>query len=190
MSRESPRRRVGERIALWCLAPGVLGLSACGAAASNPSSTRPNRPTPPPPTPSSCETSGLAAFGGRSDGGFVGHAAGTVVINNTGTSACQLGGSPTIALIGLGGVLSVQQVPGVALGPVTLAPGGSASFTIDWANWCRADPGTVQISLGFPGGGSVRGPLDGPPGSNFVPGCLNIFQPSTVSLEHGYSPGT
>jgi hypothetical protein len=183
------RRRTGERIALWCLAPGVLGLSACSAAATQPSASRSSRTTLPPTTLSACATSGLAIFGGRQSGGFVGNAQGTVVVTNTSSSACKLEASPTIGLVGTEGILPVQQVPGVSLSPVTLAPGASASFTIDWANWCQSDPGTTQISLGFPDGSSVRGPFDGPPNSNFVPGCLNATQASTVSLVRGYQRG-
>jgi hypothetical protein len=90
--------------------------------------------------------------------------------------------------------LPVHQVRPVTLAtaPVELPPGrpGAALLTVYWSNWCGRHLGALRLRLTLPGsGGTLIVPFNGPPDYNYVPGCANHRQASTISVISAYSAG-
>ena len=190
--------RLGRGLAqLALLAVAASVLAACSTGAARPLAEKPSHSSRVPrpavtPGPLPCPTFSLSLFGGRRAADSAGDAQGTVVVTNTSSTACRLdAGTPTVALLGTEGVLTVEQAAGgPALTPTVLDPGATATLVLQWSNWCAGDPGTVQIVLSWPDGSSAHGPFDGPPGGQYVPSCVSNGQPSTISVEQGYQPGS
>ena len=134
-----------------------------------------------------CAVSQLSVHGGRQAGGLVGVALGTAVFTNTGTRACVLSGIPSVTLVTSGGsALAITTVPPVsqASSAVLLKPGTTAGLNIDWANWCGAPPGPLDVEI-TPAESttSVSGPFNGPPSYDLVPACRDATQPSTLTVS-------
>jgi hypothetical protein len=134
---------------------------------------------------------GLLDRGGRETDGSHGYASVVVQFANSSQSACTLRGTPKVAILRADGTrLPVRyKVDRNAISqPVRLPSGAkwSASMTLVWSNWCRRKPGPLSVKVRLPHGGVVTGSLDGPPGFDFVPGCLNRQQPSELVLLEAY----
>lgn len=123
---------------------------------------------------------------------------GAVALRNTGPGRCGLTGYPTVRLVGAPRAPRQRQVnlPARAAGfpevaePATslraIAPGSTATLSIDWSNWCvpgaagsakpQIPPSAVRVSLGK-GLGSLNVRY------NAVPACDAPGRPSTISVR-------
>lgn len=139
-----------------------------------------------------CTANSLAVHGGRQGGGFVGDAEATIVLTNTGPSACSLSGEPLFALRSVdGSPLTVQNKaqPLHPIRPLTLQPQGSAYVIAEWSNWCGTTPGPLDLTVTLPNDTpGVTGAFDGPPNYNFVPQCTETNQPSGIQAVNAYLP--
>ena len=181
----------------------AIALSACSATPSGAPPLASPSPVVAAPTPSvaasgpppvACSAADLTVRGGRIGGG-TGTAHGDVYFTNVGTVACTLAGAPVlIALIRADG----SQLPIATLPPDPDATGGTpavlsprkqdaANLAFNWSNWCGAAPGPLHVRMSLPGGGTVTGPFDGPPESDFVPRCDQPTQPSGIELLWGFA---
>jgi len=146
---------------------------------------------PPPPT---CVAPDVSVRGGRMGGG-TGTAHVDLFFTNFGPGACTLAGAPiSIAFFRVDGsqlsIATLAPDPNATGGaPAVLAPGmpDAASVAFNWSNWCGAAPGPLHVRLTIPGGGTLTGPLDGPPESNFVPRCDQPTEPSGLELLWGFA---
>lgn len=134
---------------------------------------------------SSCTASQLSASGGRQGGGFQ-TAHGDVELKSIAPPDCFLGEVPSkISLVrGDGKALDVRYEPGRASGQrLLLSPSGVADLIISWANWCGPSPGSLRVRISLPNGdGVIDAPFDGPPDYDYVPGCSNRSQLSTLQF--------
>lgn len=165
--------------------PYSVGLTvlAAGSATSTPTSVV------------ACPASWLRIRGGRQGGGGFRTAHADLEFTNVGTAPCRLAGVPAVkVLTAHGTVLPVQQraVPapqGTPRGVVLTPRQGAAWLGLSWANWCGGAPGPLRISVALAGHeGTVTGGFDGPPDYNFVPGCVQPGQPSTIEVVAAYTP--
>ena len=146
-----------------------------------------------PTSAAACRADALSVHGGRQGGGFQ-SAHADVVFTNVGPAPCRLAGVPTVALLDAQGTaLPVQQhtapAPQATLHGVVLLPRqGTAWLSFSWTNWCGAKPGPLRISVTLPtNGGTVTGDFDGPPDYNYVPGCVQHGQASTIEVLSAYT---
>jgi hypothetical protein len=176
----------------------VLSMTGCGAAprTTTAPAASPARSAPgdvPGGSPRSCTAANLAGRGGREGENIGAH--GDIQVTNTGHSACTLDGVPRLKIVGANGrPLRVRQVRPVTpvTAPVTLSPGkpGAALLTVYWSNWCGRPLGGLRLRVTLPGsGGTLIVPFNGPPDYDFVPGCVNHRQASTISVISAYSAG-
>jgi len=107
--------------------------------------------TSPSPTPSAAATGAAiatAAAGGACSpddlaltGGAWGAAAGSrgaeVSVENRGSAACTLPAGPSVAILDAAGTAIVESEPPADEPGPTLEPGGVATFTILFSNWCE-----------------------------------------------------
>lgn len=132
-----------------------------------------------------CTASQLSAKGGRQGGGFQ-TAHGDVELKSIAPPDCFLGEVPSkISLTRSDGkALDVRYEPGKASGQrLLLSPSGVADLIVSWANWCGSSPGPLWIRISLPNGdGVIDAPFDGPPDYDYVPGCSNRSQPSTLQF--------
>lgn len=143
-----------------------------------------------------CLAHSLHIRGGRQGGGFQ-TAAAAVEITNVGTTPCLLAGVPKVELLNTSGkALPVQQPaqkasPNVTVNDVVLTPlGGTASLLLSWRNWCGGNPGPLRVTLTLPAGDQTTGDFDGPPDYDYVPGCTQASQPSSIEIVSAYTPAT
>lgn len=139
-----------------------------------------------------CSAADLLARGGREAGGFHGYAEAGVQFANTSDSACRLSGAPRVTVFKADGTrlpLRFRVSHRATLHSVTLPSGSawSASTTLSWTNWCGRKPGPLTVKVRLAGGGVVTGSFDGPPGYDFVPGCLDRLRPSRLVLVDAFS---
>jgi len=168
-------------------------VTGCGEAGSSlavrSTTTSASRTTSGQSTFPSCTAAQLTASGGRQGGGFQ-TAHGDVNLRSIAASDCVLNEVPTaVALIKEDGTaLDVQYQPGMVTGqPLLLSPRGVADLIVSWANWCGANPGPLRIRISLPNGhGVIDSPFNGPPDYNYVPGCIQPGQPSTLQFV-GYA---
>lgn len=108
-----------------------------------------------------------------------------------GSAPCQLQGLPTITILDSGGTtLPARQTrsANLMLRPAVLAArGGTAWLTLSWSNWCQGKLGSLTVVVRLPGDGTVRGPFNGPPDYDYVPGCVAPGTPSSVQVTQAYS---
>jgi hypothetical protein len=171
--------------------PTVSTLPAIVPATTTPTTQSPPAVATNPPATSSCQSSNLTAQGGRQ--GEAGSAQGTVVLTNVGQTACVLSGIPSVGIIGPGGSplgVTMSAATNQAEAPLAVSPGSSGTLIVNWSNWCGAAPGSLQISIGLVGGGTVTGPFDGPPGYTYVPPCISAGQVSSLSVVNAYLAGS
>jgi hypothetical protein len=125
----------------------------------------------------------LRVKGGRQGVGGVAH--GDVEITNLAATACTFDAPQSLYLLSTERTaLHVQLTPATSpLQPVTIPTGKAARLSLAWSNWCHANPGPLTISITGTGpGGTISGPLNGPPDYDYVPPCLARNQPSTMQL--------
>jgi hypothetical protein len=141
-----------------------------------------------------CQAHDLAAKGGRrQDSDDVGGAIGDVVFSNTGTTACELRGVPSIRLAKANGMaLDVTETkPSTPeLPPVVVQPRGksTAELVFTWTNWCSPSPGALHMQITLAnGGGSVTAPLNGRLG-DYVPTCGEPTMKSVLKVQYAYVP--
>jgi Domain of unknown function (DUF4232) len=140
---------------------------------------------------SRCTGADLLVRAGREAGGSFGLASATVQFADTAHAPCRLSGAPRVAVLRADGTrLPVRFTVGqrATLQSVLLpsGPHWSASMTLSWSNWCGADPGTLIVTVRLRQGGAVTGSFGGPPGYDFVPGCLDKQSPSRLVLLDAY----
>jgi hypothetical protein len=167
--------------------PTATSVPTTAPTRTTPTAQPPNAVATTPSATESCLASNLTAQGGRQ--GEAGTAQGEVILTNGGSTACVLSGDPSLGLMTSGGSpLGVTQGPATRSpdAPLTVAPGSAAILIVNWSNWCSASPGPLQISIGLAGGGSVVGPFDGPPGSDFVPPCIDEGGSSSLVVADAY----
>ncbi len=132
-----------------------------------------------------CQGPDLTVRGGRQ--GENGGAHGDILITNTSRGACTLDGPPTVEILKATGdplviwPLSNTLPPGVLL----LNPGQSATAAIYWSNWCKANPGALDIAIRL-ATRTITGPFDGPPDYNYIPDCTNLTGSSTLQVTQSY----
>jgi hypothetical protein len=124
--------------------------------------------------------------------------AGSVELRNAGDAACSLSGRPAVRFVGARRAPRQQQVelpPQGAQFPQVLRPqgwlrsippGGSASLSIDWRNWCVPGAGSAKRPLEPPD--AVRVTLPAGRGSldvdyNAVTTCERPEDPSTIGIR-------
>jgi len=127
-----------------------------------------------------CSTADIKASGGPW-GGAAGSRGADVTVTVTGTTSCLLPPRPVVAIVDVTRTVVLQTKPVVATGERTLAPGGPASFSILFGNWCDPAPklplrpvvvldsGLVEI------GGLALATVDA------LPPCNGPGQPATLS---------
>ena len=167
------------RTGSWVSVGLLLASSAVMAGCSSKSTLGGTANTP------SCTASQLSAAGGRQGGGFQ-TAHGDIELKSIAPPDCFLGGVPSkIWLVrGDGGRLDVHYEPRRASGQrLLLSPSGVADVIVSWANWCGPSPGPLRIRISLPNGdGVIDAPFDGPSDYDYVPGCGNRSQPSTLQF--------
>lgn len=145
-----------------------VAMSTAGASASAPA----------------CQAKDLTVHGGRQGAPFQ-TVEGTVVVVNVSTHRCALHVGTPFSLIQRNGVrLNVhERNPTKAIPSILLRAKNSTGLILAWLNWCRANPGSLTISIALAGGtGFVSGPFNGPPNYNAVPGCINWKSSSELEL--------
>lgn len=144
--------------------------------------------------PRTCFAADLTVRGGRMGGG-TGTAHVDLFFTNVATVPCSLSGAPilTALLRADGSQLPIATLPAdpdaTGEAPAVLPPQtqDAASVAFNWSNWCGASPGPLHVRLTLPGGGTLTGPLDGPPEYDFVPRCDQPTQPSGIELLWGFA---
>jgi hypothetical protein len=142
-----------------------------------------------------CRPGDLRIRAGReSDGSFVAASA-TVQFENVSASACTLRQPPHVTVLRPDGTplaIRWRRAPHFRLTPQRLAPGASrwtAVIGVVWENWCRPDPGPLEISVRLGGARtSLVTSFQGPPAYDFVPGCGRRSDPSVGWLMSAYRP--
>jgi len=177
-----------RKVALLTVLLATATVTGCGASASNTGEST-SSTLAPPGSFASCTAHQLSAMGGRQGGGFqTAHA--DVELKSVAPPDCLLSSAPTaIALVKADGTtLDIQYEPGTITEPVPrLSPGGVVDLVLNWANWCGANPGSLTIRITVSnGGGVLEGPFNGPPGYDYLPGCIQPGEPSTLKFT-GYS---
>jgi hypothetical protein len=134
--------------------------------------------------------------------GATGSMLGGFLIWNTSGEPCRLTGRPSIAIRdATGHRLAVTNIPAPEppLRPIVLpanqpapvlfeeAPGGLAQVTIQWFNWCGADPAEpMSLAITLPEGGVLQTPVV----MGGVPRCDEASTGSSVSVAaFGATPG-
>lgn len=124
-------------------------------------------------------------------------ASGTVELRNVGSRACRLTGRPLVRFVGTPQSPRQRQTAEPALSPefpgvtkpasslLALAPGSSATLSLDWNNWCPPGPRSNKpavapkaVRVTLPGGG---GSID--VSYNAVTPCYQPGSPSTVGVR-------
>lgn len=167
-----PFRRGAVTAALF-----AVFVTACSSAPSAPPPTTGPSPTTtiaPSPTevggPASgpCAAAAIELAHSRTDGA-AGSRFTTLVVTVSGAAGCELPAGPTVELVAAGGeVLATAEATGAA--PLQLAPGETASSTIQLANWCAAIPTdavSLTLVLGTETVEATGGPF--PPAGEFPP---------------------
>jgi hypothetical protein len=95
--------------------------------------------------------------------GATGAALGEVSVTKVGRRGCDVAGRPQVALVRPDGApLPLGVVPlRPAFPPVALAPGESASATIEVRNWCGGAVDPVNVRVSIPGVATLSAPLSG-----------------------------
>jgi hypothetical protein len=194
---ESRRRtgrghRVGSRLQLGS---GSSSENEASGSAVEWTSTRPPQVAERSPVSTPCRASdlhvaGQVRFVPRRQGGIA-----LVVVRNSGSRTCRLGGRPVVTLVEKGGPVQVDRAipttpsnfpettyPASSL--LALRPGDVAALTISWDNWCdrvitgkpHVPPKAVRIALP-----NHRGSLSAD--YNAVPPCLDPNAPSTIGVS-------
>ena len=139
-----------------------------------------------------CASADLQAkSGSRQNPNGVGGAVGDVIIFNSKTTACQLRGAPVLDLLtASGSPVSVQDAASVspAVAPVVLQPKGksTAELVFTWENWCRANPGPLEMQIGLAdSGGTLVAPFEARLGT-YVPACVTPDKPSVLRVQYAY----
>jgi len=166
----------------------TAALTGCGASGPNTAEST-SSTSAPPGSFASCTARQLSVMGGRQGGGFqTAHA--DVNLKGVTPPDCLLNSAPTaIALVKADGTtLDVQYAPGTVTKPEpVLSPSGVVDLVLSWANWCGTNPGSLTIRISMPNGaGVVEGPFNGPPDYDYLPGCIQPGEPSTLKFT-GYS---
>jgi hypothetical protein len=180
---------------VWLAVCAAVLLAGCAAPATAGGGQHPagsSRPASPAPAAASCLTAVLRIRAGRE--GVNGGAHGDVEFTNAGSRPCELQGLPRLAIVRADGEplpVRLVQAPNLFIRVVVLPPGrpDAADLVVYWANWCGRPPGRLSIRVTLPAGGVVTGAFNGPPDYNFVPGCRQHGQPSTISVIEAYGPG-
>jgi hypothetical protein len=160
----------------------ALATAACGSTTS-PSPSSPSAASPSLAAPSggdACARAGVAATSGGWGGG-AGSRGADVQVTNTGGAPCRLPPRPAVVLLDANGVSVLQSTPAVGGEPITLAPGGAASFSFITANWC--DPAValpVRPSVVLTAEAVAISDL---PVATIddLPACIGEGQPATIS---------
>ena len=124
------------------------------------------------------------AAGGWS--GATGSLAGGITVINLSTDTCRVAGRPFLRLLARNGERVAQSGDPEDGDPVALLPGGVASATIVWSNWCGELPPIGPLSLdvrlpGILGASQVEVlPWDNQGTSGRAPRCDVEGEPSTI----------
>jgi hypothetical protein len=129
--------------------------------------------------------------------GATGSMAGRATVINVSTVPCEVSGTPHLELLASGGGRIASGSAHVVGSPVTLVPGGSASVTMVWSNWCgngRLRPLTLQMSLAGIDG-AIQEPIVAPdqpgviggPSANSVPRCDVPSLPSSIDAVSAFA---
>ena len=122
---------------------------------------------------------------------------GSVTLRNSGSAPCGLAGRPSVRVVGAKPQPAQRQEPLPDQAPPfpkvlppaatlrSLAPGGTATLTVDWSNWCVPGAATATKPLTPPKALRVtlagRGSLD--IGYDAVPSCDAPARPSTLGVR-------
>lgn len=162
----------------------TLSLTGGRSTASRPSSTPAAEPTAP-----ACRAAQLSATGWWE--GATNSMLGRIWLTNAGDRRCSLQGYPVVVLRAQNGaslpvVLQHAQpklTPDRVSHPaaVVLAPNQSqsASFALQWWNWCKAPPGELTVRLEVPNDSQLSVVPENV-GFSGTPGCLSANAPSKI----------
>jgi hypothetical protein len=135
------RRRWPIAILALC---GALAAAACNSTPSPSPSASPAVPAtsspaastgaPSPSAVAACAAADLRATGGPW-GGAAGSRGSDIVVENQASVACLLPAAPTVGLLDAGGTVLLSTQAEAGSGP-SLAPGGTAGFSVLFGNWC------------------------------------------------------
>ena len=104
---------------------------------------------------------------------------GRVLITNTGTRACRVGGKPGLSPLGMNGdALPAQHIVSTELRMPSwalLAPGQQAAAGVSWSGWC-GDPASGRVRVRWQDGEATV-TVNGPP----QPRCPYGGQPTNLS---------
>jgi hypothetical protein len=139
-------RHQASRVAAFVLLGAVL-VGACGnppspspngsgSASGSPSSSLavPSGPPNASPTETACVGADIQAGGGPW-GGAAGSRGVDILIENRGIAACLLPAGPTVALVDAHGAVVLSTPARAGPGP-SVAPNGTAGFSLVFSNWC------------------------------------------------------
>lgn len=140
-----------------------------------------------------CVAKDLSAHGGREGENMGAHM--DVLLSNEGSAACVLKGLPTAVRLvhEEGSVVNTKLTidpSRLVQAPVLLKPHAqnAGDLVLYWNNWCGPAPGPLQIQITLPGGrGTVSASVNGPPGYDYVPQCLQPKQASTLQILAAYT---
>jgi hypothetical protein len=116
--------------------------SASGAASPSNSTALPSGSPNASPRDKPCVHADIKASGGPW-GGAAGSRGADILIENRGTAACLLPAGPTVALVDAGGAVVLSTPARTGSGP-SVAPNGTAGFSVVFSNWCLQP---VQLPL-------------------------------------------
>jgi hypothetical protein len=196
--------RIRRSRALVALALAIATIAACdGSASSSPSAPIVSAPpasvaaTPAPtvaatPEPTTAPAVTPATGSGecapddlRVDGGPWEASAGSrfaeLTVTNQGDAACALPAQPSVAVAdATGSVLVATDQAGAAAGP-SLATGGTARFSVQFANWCDSATAMPARVLFLIAGGGIDVANLALPTADDMPPCNGPDQPPSLS---------
>lgn len=134
---------------------GALLVGACNStptpspsASPSPTATASTAPSSGAPSASASAVA-CAGIDVRATGGPWGGAAGSrgadIVVENQAVTSCLLPAGPSVALVDSGGTVLLSTPAAAGIGP-SLAPGGTAGFSVLFGNWCAQG---AQLPLHF-----------------------------------------
>jgi Domain of unknown function (DUF4232) len=117
------------------LASLVIVAGACGSTTATAAPTT-TVPTPTAEAGGACKPTDLALTGGAW-GSAAGSRGTDVSVENRGSTACMLPAGPAVAVLDAAGTVLLESAPLADTGAPVLEPGGVATFTILFSNWCQ-----------------------------------------------------
>ena len=170
----------------------LLSTVAIVSVACNSTTTTPTPPPPATTSPAPAGTSSPASGGGECaptdlalvSGGWsaaAGSRGADVSVENRGASACTLPAGPAVAILDAGGTQLLESAPTDAAGP-SLEPGGVATFTVLFSNWCD-EAAALPLHVALRSGDAALPIPDLDLSADDLPPCNGPGQPPALSAN-------